>query len=58
MNEFEEKLVRKLEDIVDRWKFEMSKQNITDFKKFYRLNYETVCKDMEECWDFYFMIRI
>lgn len=45
-----DELKKKIEEIVSKWKSEMSEQNIEDFNKFYRLNYTAICEDMEDFW--------
>ena len=52
-DEYIDELEKKIKEITNKWKNEMLEQNITDFKIFYRLNYATMCEDMEEFWDAY-----
>ena len=53
-----DELEKKMKEIASKWKSEMSEQNIIDFKKFYRLNYTTICKDMEDFWYLYFILDL
>jgi hypothetical protein len=53
-----DELEKKIQEIANKWKSEMSEQNITNWKKFYRLNFVSVHEDMEGFWDWYFGIKV
>lgn len=53
-----DKLKKKAEEIIKKWKSEMEQQGITDPYRFYRININSMFKDMEEFWDLFFELGI